>query len=219
MCDAVFSWEGRIKRAQTTNRQIEATVTCKTLLNIVLASSRSYKTGRCSAKFITSRDSRRTLRPSPLPWLQVLCDTEAPSLRGKVAAAADKLLAEVAENHHWSLHDDIFRPPQMTLKSGKPLWSDIQPLTTGNNNGADPLLSTAILLTTPLLVFRRTTLLPRAQWCTLNRLHTGQRHCTSCVKKWGPWSSEACTCGDVAMMSHIKDFCAINKQHSPSPLC
>ena len=69
-----------------------------------------------------------TLKPSPLPRLQVSGTTiEPPPLRRK--AADEKRLAKVAENHQWPLHDDIFQPPQITPKSLKPLWSDKQPVT------------------------------------------------------------------------------------------
>ena len=114
-----------------------------------------------------------TLRPTPLPWFPALCNTEPPVLRRK--AATDKLLQKVSQNQHWPLHDDIFHPPHMRLKSRKPLWSDMQPVdiihcwrqdwnttsVVNNNLVSDP--------TVHVPGFN----LSRVQWCTLNWFRTG----------------------------------------------
>ena len=44
------------------------------------------------------------------------CNTEPSAFRRKTAVA-DKLLAKVAQNEYWPLHDDIFHPPRMRRKS------------------------------------------------------------------------------------------------------
>jgi len=65
---------------------------------------------------------------SPLPWLPVLCNikpqrSDARQLRTNSLQRLLKIIPG-----QWPLQDDIFHPPQMRLKSRKPLWYNMQPI-------------------------------------------------------------------------------------------
>src|SRR5260221_14795492 len=66
------------------------------------------------------------LKPTPLPWLPVLANSDPPTLRQKVAV--DKLLDKAVAHEDCGLHGDIVNLPPYRLSSRQPLWKDSQPL-------------------------------------------------------------------------------------------
>ena len=74
----------------------------------------------------TMRLISSTLRPTLLPWLQVLSNVEPPALRRK--AATDKLVEKIVKHDSWPIQPDILSPPLLQLTSRKLLWLDLQPV-------------------------------------------------------------------------------------------
>jgi len=74
-----------------------------------------------------------TLHSTPLPWLPVLSSIEPPALRRN--AATDKLVEEIVKHDRWPIQPDILNPPLLRLTSRKPLWLDLQRLTSKVDGG------------------------------------------------------------------------------------
>ena len=74
-----------------------------------------------------------TLRSTPLPWLPVLSNIEPPALRRK--AATDELVKKIVKHDTWPIQPDILNPPSLRLTSRKPLWLDLNHLTTKVDGG------------------------------------------------------------------------------------
>jgi len=153
-----------------------------------------------------------TVRSTPLPWLPVLTNIEPPVLWRR--AAIDKLLTHAGCHSELPLHDDIFHPPLLCLKSRKPLWRE----GSRNNRCHKPVewwLQSAMVVNSSL-VKDRTIRLPgfnlyRHQWSLLNHFRMGQGHCIACRKKWGFTDNELCDCGETQTMSHIVNSCPLTK--------
>jgi len=89
-----------------------------TLRTLALA----HQAGRCTAQRSHAHCSG-TLRPTPLPWLPVLCHIAPPHLRRKEATT--KLLAKIRRNDSLALHADIENHPPARLPSRHSVWLDI----------------------------------------------------------------------------------------------
>jgi hypothetical protein len=72
-----------------------------------------------------------TLRPTPLPWLPVLCNIPPPHLRRQEATA--RLLAKVQLNDSLPLNTDIALHPTVRLPSRRPVWLNSPVVMTANS--------------------------------------------------------------------------------------
>jgi len=150
-----------------------------------------------------------TLRSTPLPWLQVLSNTELPALRRK--AATDKLVEKIVKHDSWPVQPDILSTPLLRLTSRKPLWLDLQPVdikSRSRHNWKSTQVVNSHLVCHPTI--RQPGFnLPRQQWSLLNHFCAEHGHCSTCRRKWRLTDTDLCPCGKTQMTSHIVESCPL----------
>jgi len=151
------------------------------------------------------------LRSTPLPWLPVISNMEAPALRRK--AATDKLVEKIVKHDSWPIQPDILSPLLLRLTSRKPLWLDLQPVdikSRWRHNWKSAQVVNSHLVCDPT-IWQPGFSLPQQQWSLLNRFRTEQGHCSACRRKWRLTDTDLCPCGKTQTMSHSVESCPLTK--------
>lgn len=112
-------------------------------------------------------------------------------------------------------HNFLENPPRRRLKSRHPPWERSSALLNQpsvaerwKNTWNTAVIPNGHLITDPTVQVQGFNL-PRKQWCTINRIRTGQGRCADSMHRWGLQSSPFCDCDrrTPQTIQHIVEEC------------